>query len=300
MITNLQNDVKIKKKVGRPPTRQQTQIKIDGICMSPKNNLSNIVEICIQDITLFKYIFNYFKNVKITTIEFEFLPDKLLLKSNDHCNRSELIIVIDGKKLTRYFVLKPITKYFSRETIEKIFISVDKTYNNIELEINEDSQDMLNVKYVDNEINRSCNYSISIPNIQQDVFVYSNISRELNSSMISFTLNTKKFKSFITNAINFSSKFEIVKQPSEEGIQFTYSGKSVINCSEVYNDSNKIGLESNIGKGLYRREMPLQIIKPYVSSFTNDNVIVFCQKDTFILSSNLGENDLATVNVIIR
>ena len=295
-----EKEIKPKKKVGRPPTKIHSNVKIDGICKMPINNSSNIVEISIQDVTLFKTIFTYFKNVKINTIEFEFTEDDLLLKSSDHCNKSELVIVVSGKKLMRYFVKEKIKKFLSREAIEKIFTCIDKTYNTLQIEINKDSQDILLIKYIDTELERACTYSVQIANIPQEDILYTNINREVKGTLLYFKLSTKKFKSFITNAINFTQKMDIIKSPSSPGIQFSYNGRSIISCNEIYDKPDKIELISNIGSSLYRREIQLQIVKPYICSFTNEFVVIFCQKDTFILSSNLGENDLATVNVVIK
>lgn len=299
MSDEKEKEIKPKKKVGRPPTKVHSNVKIDGVCRVP-NNSSNIIEISIQDVTLFKNIFTYFKNVKINIIEFDFSEDGLLLKSCDHCNKSELVIVIRGEKLMRYYVKDHIKKFLSREAIEKIFTCIDKTYTSLQIEISKDSQDVLFIKYIDTELERSCTYSVQIANLPQEDIIYTNISKEARSTLLYFKLNTKKFKSFITNAINFTPKMDIIKHPSSPGIQFSYNGHSIISCDEVYDKPDKIELINNIGSSLYRREIQLQIIKPYVCSFTNEYVVIFCQKDTLILSSDLGDDNLATVNVVIK
>ena len=268
---------------GRPPSRPPApSLDIAGIVNTPKDS-NNRLEFIYSDPSIFKSLFTYFKNVKAKDIHLRCSPEGLTFFTRDHSKTSRIFATIYGKYVNWYYCVETFWVGINRETIEKVFSSIDKTFFKIVIIQSKDDKNSINIIFKDCDIEKECNYKILLSSYSRDEDLYmAEKILENNDFLLEFTLTSKQFKKTINDAANYSDFITFEKILSNP-LKLMYA-KSNISYNEVYRSDEKILLTCNIeSNNTFRATMKLNNIKSLASSMVTDDIKILCKSDEDIL-----------------
>jgi hypothetical protein len=123
------NKTQIKKKgPGRPSIKPSPPtLERRGIVDSPKDP-NNRLELAFDDPLVFKSLFTYFKNIKAREIHIHCSKNGISFYTRDHSKTSRIIAEVLGAHANWYYCEGDFWLGMNRESIEKIFSYIDKTF----------------------------------------------------------------------------------------------------------------------------------------------------------------------------
>lgn len=285
---------------GRPPSKPPApSLDKKGVVNLPKD-VNNRLEFVYSDPSIFKSLFVYFKNIKAREIHLRCSPTGLTFFARDHSKTSRIFATIPGEYINWYYCDGTFWLGINRDNIEKIFSSIDKTFFKIVLIQSYDDINSLNIIFKDSEIEKECNYKITLSSYMEDPDLYDS-ENVLNSEdfLIEFTLTAKQFKKTINDASNYSETITFEKI-SDNPLQLTYA-RSNITYNEVYRSSEKIALKSNVDtNSTFRATIKLNNIKSLASSMVTDEIRILCRSDEDILFRSVIDTKSLIVNTLTK
>lgn len=285
---------------GRPPSKPPApSLDKKGVVNLPKDT-NNRLEFVYSDPSIFKSLFVYFKNIKAREIHLRCSPTGLTFFARDHSKTSRIFATIPGEYINWYYCDGTFWLGINRDNIEKIFSSIDKTFFKIVLIQSYDDINSLNIIFKDSEIEKECNYKITLSSYMEDPDLYDS-ENVLNSEefLIEFTLTAKQFKKTINDASNYSETITFEKI-SDNPLQLTYA-RSNITYNEVYRSSEKIALKSNVDtNSTFRATIKLNNIKSLASSMVTDEIRILCRSDEDILFRSVIDTKSLIVNTLTK
>jgi hypothetical protein len=265
---------------GRPPIRPpRTPLEKKGIVDNPFD-IRNKLELVFCDPVIFKSLFSYFKNVKSREIHLKCHPKGLNFYARDHSKSSRIIANISGNYVNHYFCKDTFWVGLNRESVEKMFQSIDKSFSKILITYIHDDPNSLTFVFKDDDIDKECNYKITLSSyaIDEELIDIEGIisSERLRAAFpIEFTLTSKQFKKSITDASYYSDVVTFEKI-GEDPLNMTYTKSNMI-YNEVYKNPAKIKLQSDVKNGtIFRCTVKVANIKSLASSMVTDTVRILC------------------------
>ena len=175
----------------------------------------------------------------------------------------------------------------NRDSVEKMFASIDKTLYKITIVYTHDDPNNINFVFKDAEIDKECNYRVQLSIYPRDDDLYA-AERALAPAAltalfpIEFTLSAKQFKKSISDASNYSETLTFEKLGAHP-LQLTYARSNVV-YNEVYRVPAKIQLRSAVADGaIFRATVKVANVKSLASSMVTDDVRILCREDADIL-----------------
>jgi hypothetical protein len=178
--------------------------------------------------------------------------DSVTISTEDHHKHSKIFTRIDCNKLYWYYISDTVMNNrdeieicisISRNDIDDIFNSIDKTYDRVSLWINKDDVDSsINISLHHTTYDDDENVSITTKRY------HNNIERpivDINSYPIRFTLSTKVFKQRIEKMSKLFPKISIKKESKDTPLTFSASVQQGKNMEIIFNNNTKIGLIDN-------------------------------------------------------
>jgi len=281
-----------------PPTLERR-----GIVDFPKDP-NNRLELAFDDPLVFKSLFTYFKNIKAREIHIHCNKKGMAFYTRDHSKTSRIIAEVLGDHINWYYCESDFWIGLNRESIEKIFSSIDKTFFKITIIQTYDDIDSIMFIFKDADIEKECNYKISLSIYPPDDDLY-----EINSLItpeslikqfpIEFTLTAKQFKKSISDASNFSDTITFEKLGTHP-LQLTYAKSNLI-YNEVYRSNEKINLRSSITENdIFRTTIKLVNIKSLAASMVTDDIRILCREDADILFRSAISEKALVVSTITK
>jgi len=289
---------------GRPSIKQPPPpLERRGIVDSPKDP-NNRLELAFGDPLVFKSLFTYFKNIKAREIHVHCDKNGMTFYTRDHSKTSRIIAEVLGAHVNWYYCEGDFWLGMNRESIEKIFSSIDKTFFKITIIQTYDDIDSLMFIFKDPDIDKECNYKISLSIYSPDEELYE-INKLITPESLStnfpieFTLSAKQFKKSISDASNFSDTITFEKL-GVHPLQLTYSKSNLI-YNEVYRSNEKIHLRSSIAENeIFRTTIKLLNIKSLAASMVTDDVRILCREDADILFRSAIDEKALVVSTITK
>jgi hypothetical protein len=289
---------------GRPSIRQPPPtIEKYGIVDAPKDP-NNRIEFAYSDPLVFKSLFTYFKNIKAREIHLHCHKDGLTFYTRDHSKNSRIIAEVSGSHVNWHYCEGDYWLGINRDSIEKIFSAIDKTFYKITMIQTHDDIESLTFIFKDADINKECHYKISLSYYPADDELYeieNLITPEalLENFPIEFTLTAKQFKKSISDASNFSDNITFEKL-GQHPLQLTYARSNLI-YHEIYRSSEKIHLRSAISDNeTFRTTIKLLNIKSLAASMVTDDVRILCREDADILFRSALDEKALVVSTITK
>jgi hypothetical protein len=282
---------------GRPPSRPPPPLlEKKGIVSSPKDPRHRL-EFVYGDPTIFKSLFTYFKNLKSQQIHLRCTPRGLTFFTRGHDKKSRVVAHVAGEHVNWHYCEEEYWMALGRESVEKIFASIDKTFYKITfIQLHEEPGNLL-IVLKDADIEKECNYNIVLPVCVPDEELYAaekllDPAELQNNFPVEFTLSAKQFKKTFSDVSNYSDVVTFEKIGSRP-LQVTYD-KQNLRYNEVYRDSEKIKLRSSIADGEnFRAQVVVANIKSLASSMVTDDVRILCrEKDDLLFRSAIDDKAL--------
>jgi hypothetical protein len=285
---------------GRPPSKPPAPL-LDkkGIVESPKDE-NNRLEFIYSDPSVFKSLFVYFKNIKAREIHLRCSPTGLTFFTRDHSKTSRIFATILGKHINWYYCEETFWLGINRDNIEKIFSSIDKTFFKIAIIQTKDDINTLLIVFKDSEIEKECNYKITLSSYTEDEDLYkAEQVLETNDFFIDFTLSAKQFKKTINDASNYSETITFEKMYNAP-LQLYYAKSNII-YNEIYRSNEKINLHVDIkNNNTFRATIKLNNIKSLASSMVTDEIHILCKSDEDILFKSVIDSKSLIVNTLTK
>ena len=285
---------------GRPPIKNISQsLNLSGIVSTPDDK-NNRLEFVYSDLNIFKSLFNYLKNLRTHDIYMRCNKIGITFFARDHSKTSKVVASIAGKHVNWYYCESEFWLGLNRETVEKMFASIDKTFFKITIYQTFDDINNLNFIFNDSEIDKDCNYKIVLSSYTPDNDLF-NAEIPLEQSIltktfpIEFTLSSKQFKKTISDVSNYSDTLSFEKI-GEYPLRLTYS-KANIMYEEVYHSPIKIKLRSNIETNKnFRTNIKIANIKSLASSMISNEIKILCRENSdLLLYSEVGAMVIITL-----
>jgi hypothetical protein len=293
-----------KKGPGRPSIRPSPPtLERRGIVDSPKNP-HNRLEFVYGDPLVFKSLFTYFKNIKARDIHLRCHKNGITFYTRDHSKTSRIVAEVSGDHVNWHYCEGEYWLGINRDSIEKIFSSIDKTFFKITIIQTHDDIDSLLFVFKDADIDKECNYKISLSTYPSDEELYEidkliTPQALLNNFPIEFTLTAKQFKKSISDASNFSDMITFEKLGIHP-LQLTYAKSNLI-YNEVYRSPEKIKLRSSIQEtDIFRTTIKLLNIKSLAASMVTDDIRILCREDADILFRSAIDEKAIVVSTITK
>jgi hypothetical protein len=289
---------KTKRGPGRPPNKPQINTDVKGIVELPYE-AQNRLEFVHNDPDIFKSLFSYFKNIKAKDIHFRCTRTNITLFARDHTKTSRVVAIIDCAQVTWFYCND--TFYFSlnRESVEKIFSSIDKSFSKIS--IIQSLEDISAVDFVFKDIilDKECRYKVVVSQYQEDIDLYD--AEQTNDEYpIEFNLTSKQIKKSLNDASNYSDTITIEKIGLHP-LQLSYN-KANISYNEIYNVDDKIALKTKTETDdyIFRITVKIANIKSIAASMVTDDMKVCCKENGDILFKTILDPKVLVVNTYVR
>lgn len=294
------NEIIKRRGPGRPPSKPPApSLDKKGIVSSPKDP-NNRLEFVYSDPSIFKSLFVYFKNIKAREIHLRCNSEGLTFFARDHSKTSRIFATIPGEHVNWYYCEGTFWLGINRDNIEKIFASIDKTFFKIAIIQSNDDINSINIIFKDSEIEKECNYKITLSSYSEDEELYDaeNVLKN-DEFLIEFTLTAKQFKKTINDASNYSEIITFEKI-SDNPLQLTYAKSNII-YNEVYKSNDKIMLKSRVtSNSTFRATIKINHIKSLASSMVTDEIRILCRSDEDILFRSIIDTNSLIVNTLTR
>jgi len=289
---------------GRPPSKPPApQLVMHGIVDSPED-ANNRLEVVIGTPGIIKELFTYFKNIKARDIHIKCEPTSMTLYTRDHSRTSRVIATIAGENTHWFYCEYEFWLQLNRETVEKMFSTVDKTFYKITILQSHDAINSIDFVLKDSEVEKECHHRFDLSEHTTDVDLY-DAEKILSPSVLAsefpiiFTLSAKQFKKTTTDICAFSENAQIEKI-GEEPLQFTYD-KTGHAYHEVYRSDEKIKLESTVAKGdTFRVSVKMSNLKSLAHSMVAQDVRIYCREDGDILFRSALDDRALVVSTVVK
>ena len=281
--------VDIKKRPGRPrKTVENIQVEIKGVVDTSANPI-DYLELVYCNPRMFKKLHTLCKNYEAREIEMIFSKREVVMKAVDHTKKTTIYIRIDGDRLNWYYCKDTITICVKRESLDKIFATLDKNHYKITFMLRENYRSTLYVIIKDSDYDSDDNYEVEVVHKQQDPVV--TVDDDTNYP-IRFVMGCKYFKKKISDIGKLSSNLTIQKVWNEP-LNLTFPSAKLINYNGIYGNPEKIKLVANIEpEDIFNISIAIANIKPFSNSNIGDEVAIAADKQKKLsLTTNLDKKD---------
>ena len=289
---------------GRPPRRPPPPpLEKKGIVDSP-NDADNKMEFAYEEPQVFKSLFTYFKNVKAKEVHVRCAPGGLTFFTRDHEKQSRIVAHVDGRHANWYYCDEEFWLGLNRETIEKMFSSIDKSFSKISIVHRQDDSETLTFILKDLDIEKEANYKFKVSALDDDeelVEAEDELTPEAMAENfpIEFLLTDKQFKKSVNDIAAYSDTVTIERH-GRLPLQFTYA-KVGLTYNEVYRSDEKIRLRSEIADGhSFRCTVKVANIKSLAASMVTEDVRLLLREDGDILFRSAIDAKALVVSTLVR
>jgi len=266
-----------KKKPGRPRKKVVSMpIEIHGIVNEPIDK-GDEMELAYCNPIMFKKLMQLYKAFEVSEIEmiFDTLGVKIITK--DHLGKSIIYSTIDGRCMNFYYCKKPIRICIKRDNLERVLSTINKNHYKITFQLKEDYRSTMYLTIKDSEYNNENEYEVEVGTIPEEVII-GKIKDDESNYPISFKISSKHFKTTINNSRKISQTFTIQKC-GDEPLQFTFDKPQKVNWIGVYNDPEKINLQSSLkDDDIFIVSVFIDHIKPFSNSNIGEEVFIYADK----------------------
>lgn len=270
---------------GRPRKNQAPPpLSKDGIVESPSDP-ANKLELVYEDPGMLKSLFAYFKNLKAVDIHIRCSPTGITFFTRGG-DDIRIVAELPGESMNHFYCEEEFWLGLNRNNVERVFSSVDKSFDKITMIQRNDDPDSLTIIFKDRSIEKDCQYKVSVSTLDDDDELFAAekmaTAQALESFPVNFQLTSRQFKKSVTDA-SYHSETITIEKPGSHPLQFTYT-KVGIAYNEVYHSGEKINLHSTVEDSVFFRSVvSVSNIKALASAMVTDTVQIYCREDDDML-----------------
>jgi hypothetical protein len=237
-------------------------------------------------------------------VRIRYSPTGITYFARNHGKTSRVIANVIGEHVNWYYCEQTFWLGLNRETIEKMFSCIDKSFSKISIYHRHDDPDSLVFVLKDMDIEKECNYKFSVSTLEDDEDLL-DAEKELSPESLStafpieFSLSDKQFKKSINDISNYSETVTIEKL-GDHPLQFTYT-KVGMTYHEVYRNSEKIKLKSSIDAGqTFRCTVKVENVKSLAASMVTEDVRIMVRETGDILFRSAIDEKALVVSTLVN
>lgn len=267
---------------GRPPKKQPAPpLDKNGIVEAP-DDVDNRFELVYEDPMMLKSLFAFFKNIKSPDIHIRCRPEGVTFFARDTARTCRVVGNLPGESMNHYYCGKTFWMGLNRESVERIFSGIDRSFFKVTLLCREDDTEELCIIFKDAELEKECHYRVTLSTLERDEDLYAaeqmTTEEAQRESPIEFRLSSKQFKKSVSDAKHHSDTITFEKLGLLP-LQLTYNRVGIA-YREVYRSSEKIGLRSAVEDGTtFRCTAAISNIHSLASAMVTDDVRIFCRAE---------------------
>lgn len=292
-----------KKKPGRPKKKIiAIQVDTHGVVPQPCNP-DDILELVYCNPSMFKKLLQLYKAFSISEININFDVAGVRINNKDHLGKSTIYTTIDGKCTNLYYCKEPIRVCVKRANLERIFNALNKNQYKVSFVLRENYRSTMYILTHDLEYSMFETYDVDVvfnPEQPAAAGVAAPIPRDNDAAYpVKFKVSAKHFKSKIS-AINKLSKTFTIQKYGAEPLQLTFDKAQTVNWTAVYNDGEKIGLQSTLQPDeMLSATVYIDHIYPFSNSVIGDDVYIAADKmEKMSFTTYLDKKDIGWTTCI--
>lgn len=297
---------KKKRGPGRPSKKQPPSIiKIEGIVKSPMDAAHRMEAVCPTP-TAFKNLFTYFKNNGSDYIHMRCSKDGIAFFARDTVTKTRIMAFAAGQLLAWYYFAdkEPYFCTIKRESVEALFVSINKTFNKLQIQLRHDNTEKIIFILKDPEIEKECSYEITLcgNKIEDDLLNVEKLvtNDELKKYPIEFTLSAKQLKKTFVDAFNQSTDYIMLEKIGSSPLQFSYQIPGEQQYYEVYKDPKKIDLRSEIkDEATFYSKLNIATVKTVANNMITEKIKIYCKESGEIVFRSAFEDKALTINAVV-
>lgn len=286
---------------GRPAKTQKTVSVLEkhGVVDNPKSS-ENQLEFAYEKPLLFKNLFKFFGNLKASMIFIRCTPTEMTFFTRDLNKKCRVIAKLPGSQVNWYYCEKTFWMGVIRTNVEKIFSRIDKSLYKISIIKTHDNDDQIEIIFKDAELDKDCNYKISLskPDDDEELFATEKTTSEesLNGFPVAFTLKSAQIKKSVLDISELPGNEMTIEKIGDYPLRFTHNSANVT-YNETYRSSEKINLVSTVEKEkIFRATVKTTSLKSFVNASIAQEVRIYCKAgDSIVFHSELDALIVDTV-----
>lgn len=290
-------DTQPKRGPGRPP-REKKVVAAPvnrGVIKEPDDPL-NRLEMTLDNPTIFKDIFAYFKSIGTIEIHIKCTPTHMIFFALDHINTLRTMFKVDGEKISSYYCESTFTLFLLQQHAIEAFSSIASCYDNISFMQKSDLQDSLTVILRNPKNKNERSYKINLSNFTEKPELYEieelSTPEILDTYPICFTLESKVCKKTISDLISNknSNSVRLVKE-SDNPLHFESQSGAVITV-DAFTNPELIKLRDKSEGGLFMVEIASKNLKTIHNAFLSENVTIYAKSDADMVFTTRVDGDI--------
>ena len=284
---------------GRPPKKSPAPPLLRRGLVETPSDPDHRMEFVYEDPMVFKSLFTYFKNLRARDVHLRCSRRGLTFFTRDSSRTCRIVAALPGASMNYYYCEDEFWLGLNRESVERVFASIDKSFFKITLLYHHDDPESLSVAYKDPEIDKECHYKVAVSLFDADPELFETEAlvtpQALAAHPLELRLSAKQFKKTVTDAGHYSETLTAEKLGAHP-FQFTFTRVGVI-YSEVYRSPEKIGLRSEVPpNALFRVTLKIAALRSLAGAMVTDSVRLFCREGgALLLRSEIDALALSTV-----
>lgn len=282
----------VKKKPGRPKKKvAAAPIEVHGIVDQPANP-EDLVELVYCNPILFKKILQMLKQFEVSEVEMIFDKQGLKISTKDHLCKSNIYTVVDGRCMNLYYCRQQLRVCVKRDNLERVLRTLGKNHHKFTLILKENYRSAMYIIIKNLEYNSESSYEIDMlhkPELADPAMLADNDT----DYPLKFKFTSKHFKATINNIRPLSHHLTIQKA-GNDSLQLTFDRAQKVNWADVYPDSEKINLKSDVDENdIFTVSVNIDYIKPFSNSTIGEDVFIAVHQTSKIsFMTQLDKNDL--------
>lgn len=298
---------KKKRGPGRPSKKQPPPaIEMHGIVDKPAKD-SNLMEAVCQTPVSFKNLFTYFKNNKAEHIYIRCNKEGLAFFTRGPESKTRIMAWAAGRNLARYYYggEEPHFCTINRSHVEVMFNSINKSFNELQIQLKKDVPDEIMFVLKDPDIKKECTYSVNLIESKEDQELLDVekliMEEELKKYPIEFMLGAKQLKKTIVDASNHLTDHILLQKVGDTPLQFSHQTPGQQRYYEVYTEPKKINLRSEIkADGTFSIQWNIKTIKNVANSMVTDMVKIYCRETGESVFRSAIDDKALIVNAVVE
>ena len=268
-----------KKKPGRPRKETiQVPIAVHGIIDKPANE-ADLIELIYCDPLVFKRLITLLKGYQVSEVELNFDKNGMRIETKNRLGTVDILTTISGACMNLYYCKEPIKVWVKREELENTFGSLTKNHHKITWLLRENYRQLLYIIAKSAEIGSEQIFEVDV--FYKKDFVQPPRIDDDSGYPIRFRIGVKYFRKAMTGVSHTANKL-IIQKTGHQPLQLTVNRTqgSGVGWSEVYQESDKIGLQSAIEQNdIFNVSVELSNILPFCKYALGDNIFIAADKD---------------------
>ena len=273
---------------GRPSkTPAPPSVQMHGVVSTPRFP-GSLIELGYANPLAFKSLSTFFEKLKCSEMMIHATPDRLMIKSVDSTEKITIASVVEGGDMNHYYCERELWLSFNFSDVEKVFKSIDRSYNLIKFWYTRADPVLIQIHLCDSSLKKSTQFPISVVEQSTRPTMWDSVMQLYSAradSLISWQLPSKSFKKTNDIAAHTSNTVTVQYTGGSDRLTLEWGGSSFAPNMETYSNFEAIMFRSTLAQGsVLTLKYSTMCGKNLSAAAINDHVKLHCWADKPILA----------------